>query len=414
MKEEILKNLNNPNLLERLYRNNKATFKKEFNLLFSQIQDNPTAQVWNERLNFYEENTSLKSNNELLIIFIASLIAGLIAKIPQLFSVQSDFFYSRNCAFIVFPLLTAYFAWRKGIPIKKGILVSFSMLTAIIFINLFPDKSKSDTLVLSCIHLPLFLWALLGYTFVGDQFKNYTKRVDFLRYNGDLVVMTTLIVIAGALLTGITIGLFSLIHVEISEFYFKYIVVWGLAASPIVATYLVQTNPQLVNRVSPIIAKVFTPLVLITLVAYLIAVIGKGKDPYNDRDFLFIFNMLLIGVMAIIFFSIAETSKHSESKIGTLLLLALSLVTILINGIAISAILFRISEWGITPNRLAVLGGNILILTNLLVVSYSLFNAFRDKNKIENVEKSIAKFLPLYSYWTICVTFIFPLLYNFN
>lgn len=61
-------------------------------------------------------------------------------------------------------------------------------------------------------------------------------------------MMTTIILISGAILTGITIGLFSLINLEIYEFYFKYIVVWGIAASPIVGTYLVQTNPQLVNN----------------------------------------------------------------------------------------------------------------------------------------------------------------------
>ncbi|MEX2568811.1 MAG: hypothetical protein WD431_22910, partial [Cyclobacteriaceae bacterium] len=38
-------------------------------------------------------------------------------------------------------------------------------------------------------------------------------------------------------------------------------------------------------------------------------------------------------------------------------LLLLSAVTIIVNGITLSAILFRISEWGITPNRAAVLGG---------------------------------------------------------
>jgi hypothetical protein len=289
-----------------------------------------------------------------------------------------------------------------------------AILIAVIYINVLPDNSKSDTLILSCIHLPLFLWALLGYTFVGDSLRSYNKRLDFLRYNGDLVVMTTIILIAGAILTGITIGLFSLIKVHIQEFYFQYIVVWGLAASPIVGTYLVQTNPQLVNRVSPIIAKVFTPLVLTTLVIYLIAVIGTGKDPYNDRDFLMIFNMLLIGVMAIILFSIAETSKHSDNKVGTTLLLGLSMVTIIVNGIALSAILFRISEWGITPNRLAVLGGNILILTNLIMVTYRLFKMIRDRNEIENVEKSIATFLPIYSLWTMIVTFIFPLIFNFK
>jgi hypothetical protein len=226
--------------------------------------------------------------------------------------------------------------------------------------------------------------------------------------------MTTIILIAGGLLTGITFGLFELIDIRIEEFYFQYIVISGVAASPIIGTYLVQTNPQLVNKVSPVIARVFTPLVLVTLVIYLLAVIYTGKDPYNDREFLLIFNLMLIGVMAIILFSIAEIPKNSDSKIGTLLLFGLSIVTVIINGIALSAIAFRISEWGITPNRIAVLGGNILILANLLIVTYRLFKTLKDRNEIENVEKSIASFLPVYIVWTILVTFVFPILFSFK
>jgi hypothetical protein len=414
MKEEIINNLDNPRQLEKLYRDNKATFKREFNLIFPDIQESPTAQIWNERLNFENEEISWGTSNELTFVIIASLIAGLIAKIPEFTAIKADFFYPRNMAFIVFPLLTAYFSWRQNIQPKKLLIISVAILVSVFYINFLPNNSKSDTLILACIHLPLFLWAILGFTFVGDNLKNYHKRLDFIRYNGDLVVMTTIILIAGAIMTGITLGLFSLIKLEIYDFYFKYIVVWGLAASPIVGTYLVQTNPQLVNKVSPVIAKVFTPLVLLTLIIYLLAVIGTGKDPYNDRDFLLIFNMLLIGVMAIILFSIAETSKNSESKIGTWLLLGLAIVTVIVNGIALSAILFRISEWGITPNRLAVLGGNILILTNLLFVTYRLFKTIKDSNEKDNIEKSIATFLPIYSIWTIIVTFIFPIIFNFK
>ena len=234
-----------------------------------------------------------------------------------------------------------------------------------------------------------------------------------LRPNGDLVVMTAIILIAGILLTMITLGLFSLINVRI-EGYFEYIVTFGLSASPIVGTYLVQQNPQLVNKVSPVIAKVFAPLVLITLIIYLTAVISTGKDPYNDREFLLIFNMLLIGVMAIILFSIAEKYNQSNSKIGTFLLLGLSIVTVIINGIALSAIVFRISEWGITPNRLAVLGGNILILINLIIVTINLFKTLKKNEQIENVEKSIATFLPIYSVWTVIVVFLFPILFGFK
>ena len=125
--------------------------------------------------------------------------------------------------------------------------------------------------------------------------------------------MTTLILIAGAILSGITIGLFSLIGFNIEKLYVQYIVIFGLPAAPILGTYLTQTNPQLVGKVSPVIAKIFSPLVLVMLVVYLIAMVSSGKNPYNDREFLLIFNALLIGVMAIIFFSVAEISKTTKS-----------------------------------------------------------------------------------------------------
>ncbi|MFZ1520132.1 MAG: hypothetical protein WAU11_15240 [Ignavibacteriaceae bacterium] len=414
MIEQIKSSLDNPNQLEKLYRDNKTAFKKEFNSIYSEIKESPAAQIWNERLNFESDEISWGTKNELIFIIFASIIAGFIAKLPQFFSITEEFYYQRNIAFVVFPLLAAYFVWKQNTPIKRVAIASISILVSVMYINILPNNNQSDTLILACLHLPLFLWAVLGFTYLSDDVKNNQRRLEFLRYNGDLVVMTTIILLAGGLFSALTINLFSLIDIHIEEFYFRNIAIWGLAASPIVGTYLVQTNPQLVNKVSPVIAKIFTPFVLVTLTAYLVAVIYTGKDPYNDREFLLIFNMLLIGVMAITFFSIAESSKTSGSKITTLMLFALSLVTIIVNGIALSAIVFRILEWGITPNRLAVLGSNILILLNLLYMSYRLFKSVKDKNEIENVANSIAFFLPLYSLWTMIVTFLFPLVFNFK
>ena len=215
-------------------------------------------------------------------------------------------------------------------------------------------------------------------------------------------------------MTLITQSLFLIIDIDVSEFYYQYIVVLGLAASPIVGTYVIQTNPQLVNKVSPVIARIFSPLVLVTLVVYLMAMLGSGKDPYHDRDFLITFNILLVGVMAIIFFSIAETSWTKQNRTSALIIFLLSIITVVINGIALSAILFRILEWGITPNRIAVLGGNILILSNLILVTLALFKVLRGQREINVVEQSIATFLPIYSLWTVVVVFLFPVLFGFQ
>ncbi len=413
-RDEILTRIDDPKDLEELYQGNKTGFKAEFNLLYPELTGNKLAEYWHVRLNYESSEISWGNKNELAFVIIASLIAGAIAKLPEVLNIKPELFYQRNIGFIVFPFLTAYFSWKNSLSVKKIVYTAVTFLMALIFINLLPADPKSDTLLLSCIHLPLLLWAVLGFSYVGDNINNYNNRLSFLRYNGDLVIMATLIVIAGGILTAITIGLFGLIGFNIQEFYFEYVVAFGLAAVPIVATFITKTNPQLVNRVSPVIAKIFSPLVLITLSVYLVAILLSGKDPYNDREFLLIFNLLLIGVMAIILFSVAETFKKNENRVGSFILLALSIVTIIVNGIAISAILFRISEWGISPNRLAVLGGNILILTNLLVVTFKLFKNVSKKATISEVENAIAKFLPVYILWAIIVTFIFPLLFHFK
>lgn len=414
MKDQILTHLNDPGQLEKLYRTNKGPFKREFSTLYPELKGNMLADFWNERLNYESEEVSRDTGGDLVFVVIASLVAGLIAKLPAFFSINEEFFYPRNIGFIVFPALMAYFARKNNVSMGKIAFLVGASLVGAIYINALPDVTTSDTLTLSCIHLLLFLWALVGFAFVGEAKTNDEKRLGYLKYNGDLIVMTTLILIAGGIMTGITIGLFQLIGLNIEKFYFENIVVFGLPAAPIVGTYLTRSNPQLVSKVSPIIAKIFSPLVLVMLVIYLGAIIYARKDLFNDREFLLIFNALLIGVMAIIFFSVAETSKTTKSQAEIWILFLLSVVTVIVNGIALSAILFRISEWGITPNRAAVLGGNVLILINLLLVTAQLYKVVSKKGGLAGVGKTMAAYLPVYVGWTLIVTFLFPVLFGFK
>lgn len=412
MNKNIINNLNNPGQLEKLYRENKANFKKEFNLIYPENKDLLVLQYWNERLNYETEKKSFGTKKELLFVLVIALLAGLLANIPNITGINEERFFSKNIAFIVFPFLSFYFISTQKLILNKFLFPVLAILISVCYINLLPYNNKSNSILLAQIHLPLFLWAVLGYTFLGNTFSDIQKRIDFLKFNGDLVVICAIMFLSGMLFSVITLGLFELIGLKIAQFYFQHIAIWGAAAIPIVGTYLIQSNPQLISKVSPIIAKIFAPLVFLNLFIYLCAVIYTGKYPYNDRNLLLVFNALLIGVLALILFSVAETSKTSKSKFSLLLLLGLSILTIIINSIALSAISFRIMEWGITPNRVAVLGGNILIFINLLLVSHKLLMINREKAEVEAVEISIASFLPIYAIWAGLVTFLFPLLFH--
>ena len=414
MREILLNNLHDADKLEKLYRSNSSEFAKAFNSVYPEIKDDQLAQYWHARLSYERSEISWGTKKDWIFIFLASLLAGLIAKTPAIFNIKPEFFYTRNIGFIVFPALASYFIWKRNIPLPRILLTVAAFMISAVYINLLPDLPNNDTIILACLHLPFLLWALLGINYVGLDLRNDARRMDFLRFNGDFLILSGILVIVGGLFTAIVIGLFKAIGIKIEDFYFDYLAIFAGAALPIISTFMTQSNPSLVNKVSPVIAKITSPMVLIMLLIYLGAVLFSDNDPYNDRNFLLVFNLLLLGVMAIILFSLAETAKDFGNSWSLVILLALSVVTMLVNGIAFTAILFRISEWGITPNRLAILGANFLMLANLVFIAYRLFNRVIKKDEKTSVENAIANFLPIYILWAMVVVFIFPLLFNFR
>lgn len=361
-----------------------------------------------------------------MVMGLLCLTATFIAKMPQLFKIDEEFFYTRNIGFLAFLFISSYFIWKNR-PQQKIIFSLLAVLiTGAVYINLIPNgkevlmsdptrfKTYSDTFILACIHLPLLLWSALGLAYMGNNYMKNEARVGFIKFNADLLIVGNVVSLAFGLLTAITIGLFAAINIEIGEFYFKWIIIAAAASSPIICAFIVQSNPKLVNRITPIIAKIFSPLVLITLLIYIPAIFISGKDPFHNRDFLMVFNILLIGVMAIIFFAVSATEKEKTSGFANWVLAGLCLTTILVNSIALAAILYRIAEWGFTPNRTAVLGGNILILINLIMASIKVVGVIRGKANQEDVQHAITRYLPVYAAWTIIVVFLFPAIFHFK
>jgi hypothetical protein len=414
MKDTILENLDNPVQLEILFRSDKSGFENAFNSIYTSQPPTPALDFWKARLNYKEASISLYSKKEFIWSFVLILIAGIIANIGNIKEVNAELFFSRNTSFIIIPFVAAYFLLKQNAAIHKKIIVATLIGISALFINLLPNLPISSSIQLTNIHLPIFLWCILGYAYVGEDYTNTEKRIGFLKFNGDLLVMSVIIFLACILFTVITMGLFDLIGTKIELFYMQYIAIWGIAGVPLFATYLVNNNPQIINKVTPIIAKIFTPLVFVNLTIYLITLISKGKYPHHDRNLLLIYNALLIGVLALIFFSVAEIEKNKKGYYNSVLLLGLSILTIIINGIALSAISFRIFEYGVTPNRIAVLGSNLLVFVNLLIVAKQLLKAIKNNTALTTVQESIAKYLPIYAIWVGLVAFLLPFIFSFK
>lgn len=419
MKEKIVTHLDDAAQLESLYRSNKSVFRASFYEIYSEIADRPQAAFWHQRLSYRSVSDAPAASPkraELLFLLATALVTAFLVKLPVIVGIDEERYYPRNISFILFTSLLAYFARKRQLSAAISGVVAALLLAGTFFINWLPAATDSSTFILSCIHLPLFFWALLGFVYTGaPSLLRWEKRPDFLRYNGDLIILVSIMTSAVMVISGVTIGLFGLIGLRIEDFYFQWILVIELSACPLVATYILDTNPQLVSKVSPIIARIFSPVVLVTLVGYLIGMAWASKDPFNDREFLLLFNLLLIGVLAIVFFSLVELPRSASGRGALLTTLLLSIVTIIVNGIALLAILYRISNWGFTPNRLAVLGANLLFFAHLVLIAVQLIRQFRSKEvSFAAIEKAISFFLPLYAGWALFVAMGVPLIFKFS
>lgn len=416
MKERIKEHINNPEKLEQLYHDDRNAFESGFEEVYSEIKKSELSKFWKIRLDYNKLPDKINKSNlpDIFILISVCLITGFLIKIPYIFNVQmTEVFYWKNAGIIVFSGLTIYVVWtNKVFDLKRLTFIMITFLILTIYVNILPAVTDSDSINLVYIHLPLLMWCIFGLVFIDFNLKDKIKWIEYIRYNGDLAILMAIMVIAGGILTGITIGLFDAIGLDIENFYMENVVIVGAVSVPIVATYITKNYTVLTNKIAPVIANIFSPLVLLTAIIFLVALAISGKDPYSDRDFLLIFNIMLLGVMAVIVFSISETSATRKQKFNEMILFILSIITVIIDLIALSAIFYRLGTFGITPNRLAVLGSNILILGNLALLIIDLYKVNFKKALIREVELTIAKYLPVYLIWILLVVFGFPLIFG--
>jgi hypothetical protein len=413
MEDSIQQNINNPAELERLYRNSPAQFETAFLHIYPSLAHYPVAETWRQRLT-YQKSSSFNwgTSHEIRWVLLLAFVSGCIAQLPFWFNWSTEEFFTRNIPFVVFPALLVYFAIKKEVSIRQLVLPALLIVFAAVYVNCIPYNSISQTSQLSSVHLPFFLWTVAGFIFAGASVKKPRGTIQYLQHNGNWLVISAIMVLSAILFTAISVALFEVIGINLVSFYQKYVLVWVLAAFPMIATYLVLNNPQLVNRISPLIAGIFTPIVLCTLFVFLLALAFSSKNIYTDRNFLMIFNLVLIGVMAIIFFSLTSSRQHHRSILHYLQTI-LSVLALIANVIALSAIIFRLSSFGFTPNRVAVLGANLLIFIHVALISFQLIKSLQPNGDIEKVEEAIVRFLPVYSVWTGIVVFVFPLLFHY-
>ena len=86
---------------------------------------------------------------------------------------------------------------------------------------------------------------------------------------------------------------------------------------------------------------------------------------------------------------------------------------LLANAVALWAIAARISEFGLSPNRVAALGENVILMVNLGWSAVLYIGFLRGRGSFSALEKWQTDYLPVYAAWAAIVVIVFPPLFRY-
>ena len=358
------------------------------------------------------------SRIETLVVFALAVAAALAIKIPALFGLRfgdgtAQAFYARNATFFVLPFLTGYFAWKRRMDLRQCAWLAIPFIAAAIVVNTFPFTQGSDTEALSAMHLPIALWLVVGVAYVGGRWFEGGGRMDFVRFSGELFIYYVLIALGGGVLTAFTMMMFAAIGLKPEWIAQDWLIPCGAMGAVIVGSWLVEAKQSVIENMAPVLTRLFTPLFTIVLLVFLATMAWTGRPIDIQRNVLIAFDLLLALVVGLVLYSASARNPDAAPNLFDGLQLLLVVSALVVDAVALAAIASRISEFGFTPNRVAALGENLILLVNLAWSAWLYAGFVRGGRQFGALEAWQTAYLPVYSIWAALVVVLFPPLFAY-
>jgi len=351
-----------------------------------------------------------------IVAFSLAIAAAVLIKTPALFGITLDTdagFYARNLSLFVLPLLTAYFAWKRKLDLRALPWLAAAFVAAAVFANAYPFARNGYTEPLTALHLPIALWLLVGVAYAGGRWNEVEGRMDFIRFSGELFIYFILIALGGGVLTAFMLLIFQAAGINAEPFFESWLLPCGAMGAVIVASWLVEAKKSVIENMAPVLARLFTPLFAVVLVVFLGTLLWTGRGIDIQREVLIAFDLLLVAVLGLLLYSISARDPHAPPGAFDVLQVVLLVGALLADAVALSAIAARIGEFGFTPNRVAALGENVILLVNLAWSAVLYIRFLRGKGPLATLERWQTFYLPVYALWAAIVVIAFPPLFGF-
>ena len=357
-----------------------------------------------------------RTRSDSFVAFALAVAAGVLIKSPELFGmrlVENEGFYAHNLSFFVLPLLSGYFVWKRRLGAKTLSFLAVAFAVAGIFANIYPLAPGGSTEVLSVIHLPIALWVAVGMAYAGGRWNEVAGRMDFIRFSGELFIYYVLIALGGVVFTGFLMMMFKTIGVDAEWFIQSWLIPCGAAGAVLVASWLVEAKQSVIENMAPVLTRLFTPLFAILLVTFLATMLLTGRALDIEREVLIAFDLLLVVVLGLLLYSASAREPQLPRRGFDVMQVVLVVSALLADTVALWAISARISEFGYTPNRVAGLGVNVILLVNLTWSAVLYIRFLRERGSFADLERWQTNYLPVYAVWGAIVVIVFPFVFGY-
>ncbi|GAA2860050.1 hypothetical protein Acy02nite_56210 [Actinoplanes cyaneus] len=374
-------------------------------------------RLWKQLMFTGDPVKASPQRRDLAAMLVCAAGAAVSVKAPELFGQRYEgegTFYDTNLALFALPWLAAFLAWRRRASIKVyGVLAALFVLGAV-GANVYPVGDESQSVALTASHLPIALWLVVGIAYIADDLRSSRRRMDFIRFSGEWFVYFVLIALGGGVLIAFLGGTFEAIGRYPETLIWQWVVPCGATAAVVVAGWLVEAKQGVIENIAPVLTRLFTPLFAVALLAFLVAVGWNGSGIEVDRDTLVMFDLLLAVVLGLLLYSMSARDPLAPRGTFDFLQLALVASALIIDALVLYTMTGRIAEYGTTPNNVAALGENIVLLVNLAWSAWLLLGFVRRRRAFAVIERWQTAYLPVYAVWMWAVVLLLPPIFHYR
>ena len=391
-------------------------------------------------MNNLTKELKISSQKNIIILALISVLPFTIYFLFFALNINSDYRITEITSyFFTFRIFYLFcFSLIFNLDNKKNIFITFliflfvGILSVIIPSSEFTFKDIIDidkkliffvhTILNKNLFLDIIFFIIFALSF--NQYKNYKDINQAFTFSANIMILTSIIpaiisimfmmFFAGVinLFKGIIINIFDDTLIVFNVFILS--VFYIFAFTPFIIYFLYKKD---VKNISIYFSRMIMYISLYNIIKHLFSIIVpiiSYSSPYDIRINFIIYNVALtIGVVNLFFVRM----DYKSSIFTKLVYIIFPVIAFIFNIIILTSTIYRIKEYGISPNKLTLILTNIIMLIHFILIIFDNIKSLKKLDSIKNIKDIIltnnrSYYVYVYGIISFIVCFIMPLFYN--